>query len=78
MPAETALRLLLLKHVRNWSFDVLERKVCLNLAYREFARIRLDKVADAKTLARIAQAVGAEAIERLHESLVENRRRLSR
>jgi hypothetical protein len=30
-PAETVLRLLLLKHVRNWSFDTLEREVTLNL-----------------------------------------------
>src|SRR5215831_5776885 len=69
-PAETALRLLLLKHVRNWSFDTLEREVSLNLAYREFARIGLDKVPDAKTLAPIAQAVGGKAIEQLHERLV--------
>jgi transposase, IS5 family len=70
-PAETALRLLLLKHVRNWSFDTLEREVSLNLAYREFARIGLDKVPDAKTLARIAQVVGSKAIEQLHQRLVE-------
>jgi transposase, IS5 family len=69
-PAETVLRLLLLKHVRNWSFDTLEREVSLNLAYREFARIGVGKVADAKTLARIAQAVGGEAIEQLHRRLV--------
>jgi IS5 family transposase len=70
-PAETVLRLLLLKHVRNWSFDTLEREVSLNLAYREFARIGVDKVPDAKTLARIAQAVGSEAIGQLHRRLVE-------
>ena len=70
-PAETVLRLLLLKHVRNWSFDTLEREVSLNLAYREFARIGFDKVPDAKTLARIAQAVGSEAIKQLHQRLVE-------
>lgn len=33
-PADIAMRLLLLKHVRNWSFAVLEREVKLNLAYR--------------------------------------------
>src|ERR1700683_627008 len=66
-PAETVLRLLLLKHVRNWSFDTLEREVSLNLAYREFSRIGLGKVPDAKTLARIAQAVGGESIEQLHQ-----------
>jgi len=69
-PAETVLRLLLLKHVRNWSFDTLEREVRLNLAYRDFARIGLGKVPDAKTLARIAQALGGAAIAKLHERLV--------
>lgn len=70
-PAEMALRLLLLKHVRNWSFDVLEREVKMNLAYRDFARIGLGKVPDAKTLARIAQALGGEVIAKLHERLVQ-------
>lgn len=69
-PAETVLRLLLLKHVRNWSFDTLEREVTLNLAYRDFARIGLNKVPDAKTLARIAQALGGEVIAQLHQRLV--------
>jgi transposase, IS5 family len=68
--AETVLRLLLLKHVRNWSFDTLEREVTLNLAYRDFARIGLNKVPDAKTLARIAQALGGEVIAQLHQRLV--------
>jgi transposase, IS5 family len=69
-PAEMALRLLLLKHVRNWSFDTLEREVKMNLAYRDFTRIGLGKVPDAKTLARIAQALGGEVIARLHDRLV--------
>jgi transposase, IS5 family len=69
-PAETVLRLLLLKHVRNWSFDTLEREVTLNLAYRDFARIGLSKVPDAKTLARIAQTLGGEVIQMLHRRLV--------
>ena len=43
-PAEMVLRLLLLKHVRNWSYDTLEREVRLSLAYRDFARIGLGKV----------------------------------
>jgi len=70
-PAEMVLRLLLLKHVRNWSFDVLEREVRLNLAYRDFTRIGMGKVPDAKTLARIAQALGGEVIAELHRRLVE-------
>jgi len=69
-PAEMVLRLLLLKHVRNWSFDTLEREVKMNLAYRDFTRIGLGKVPDAKTLARIAQALGGEVMVKLHERLV--------
>jgi hypothetical protein len=69
-PAENALRLLLLKHVRNWSFDALEREVVANLVYRDFSRIGLGKVPDAKTLARIAQALGGDVIAKLHERLV--------
>jgi transposase, IS5 family len=70
-PAEIGLRLMLLKHVRNWSFDVLEREVRMNLAYRDFTRIGMGKVPDAKTLARIAQALGGEVIAELHRRLVE-------
>jgi transposase, IS5 family len=69
-PAEMVLRLLLLKHVRNWSFDTLEREVKMNLAYRDFTHIGLGKVPDGKTLARIAQALGGEVIAKLHERLV--------
>jgi IS5 family transposase len=70
-PAEMVLRLLLLKHVRNWSFDTLEREVRMNLCYRDFARIGMSKVPDAKTLARIAQALGGGVIAELHRRLVE-------
>jgi IS5 family transposase len=69
--AEMVLRLLLLKHVRNWSFDTLEREVRMNLCYRDFTRIGMGKVPDAKTLARIAQALGGEVIAELHRRLVE-------
>ena len=55
-PAEVVLRLLLLKHIRNWSYDVLEREVRVNLVYRAFTRIGDEKVPDAKTLARLGQS----------------------
>jgi IS5 family transposase len=70
-PAEIVLRLLLLKHVRNWSYDALEREVRANLVYRDFCRVGLDKVPDAKTLARIGQAISGEVIAELHRRLVE-------
>jgi transposase, IS5 family len=38
-PAEVVLRLLILKHIRNWSYAVLEREVRANLVYRDFTRV---------------------------------------
>jgi Transposase domain (DUF772) len=70
-PAEVALRLLLLKHIRNWSYDVLEREVRANLVYRAFTRIGDEKVPDAKTLARLGQVIGPKVIEQLHQRVVE-------
>ena len=37
-PAEMVLRLLILKHIRNWSYGVLEREVRANLVYRDFTQ----------------------------------------
>ena len=39
-PAEVVLRLMALKHLRNWSYQTLEREVRANVVYREFTRIR--------------------------------------
>ena len=69
-PAEVVLRLLILKHVRNWSYETLEREVRANVVYRTFCRIGMEKVPDAKTLVRLGQAVGPEAIRELHDRLV--------
>ena len=38
-PAEVVLRMLILKHVRNWSYETLEREVRANVVYRSFCRI---------------------------------------
>jgi transposase, IS5 family len=70
-PAEVLLRLLLLKHIRNWSYDVLEREVRANLVYRAFTRIGDEKVPDAKTLARLGQLIGPKVVEQLHQRVVE-------
>src|SRR5258708_1559595 len=70
-PAEVVLRLLLLKHIRNWSYDVLEREVRANLVYRAFTRIGDEKVPDAKTLARLGQLIEPRVVEQLHQRVVE-------
>ncbi len=69
-PAEVVLRMLLLKHVRNWSYETLEREVRANLVYRSFCRIGLERVPDAKTLVRLGQTVGPEVIDELHARIV--------
>ncbi len=69
-PADVVLRLLLLKHIRNWSYGVLEREVRANLVYRQFTRVGARKVPDAKTLGRLAVALGPEVIEQLHARVV--------
>jgi transposase, IS5 family len=70
-PAEVVLRMLLLKHVRDWSYEVLSREVRANLVYREFTRIGGEKVPDDKTMGNLARQLGPEAIEKLHGRVVE-------
>ncbi len=69
-PAEVVLRLLILKHVRNWSYEALEREARANLVYRDFTRVGGAKMPDAKTMGRWGLAVGPEVIKQVHERLV--------
>lgn len=69
-PAEVVLRLLLLKHIRNWSYEVLEREVRANLVYRSFTRIGGGKVPDDTVINKWALALGPEVIEDLHKRVV--------
>jgi len=69
-PAELVLRLLVLKHARNWSYEVLEREVRANLVYRHFTRVGGGKVPDAKTMGRWGVAVWPEALEQIHARIV--------
>ncbi|MDO8730297.1 MAG: ISNCY family transposase [Candidatus Omnitrophota bacterium] len=69
-PAEVVLRLLVLKHVRNWSYATVQREVRANLVYRDFTRVGGDPVPDAKTMGRWGIAVGPTVIEDLHRRLI--------
>lgn len=69
-PAEVVLRLAVLKHVRNWSFEETEREVRANVVYRQFTRIGAKKVPDAKTLGRLVQALGPAVLQQVHQRLV--------
>jgi transposase, IS5 family len=68
--AEVTLRLLLLKHIRDWSYETLTREVRANLVYREFTRIGGGSVPDDKTMGRIGRQLGPEVIEKLHQRIV--------
>jgi len=68
--AEVVVRMLILKHARNWSYAVLEREVRTNLIYRKFTRIGMAKMADAKTMGKWGVAVGPEVIKQIHDRVV--------
>jgi IS5 family transposase len=70
-PAEGVLRLLVLKHLKNWSYETLEKEVRPNLVYRQFTRIGGEPVPDAKTMVRWGTALGPKVIRQIHEKVVE-------
>jgi IS5 family transposase len=70
-PVEVVLRMLILKHLFDWSYDDLEREVRANLVYRMFTRIDAGDVPDAKTILKIARVLGPEVIEQLHRQVIE-------
>src|SRR5882762_2728464 len=70
-PAEVVIRMLILKHLFDWSYDDLEREVRANLVYRMFTRIEAGDVPDAKTILKIARALGPDVIAQLHRQVVE-------
>src|SRR5262249_52569267 len=69
-PAEMVLRSLVLKHIRNWSYERLECEVRANLVYRDFTRVGAGKVPDAKTMGRWGAALGPQVLKQIHERIV--------
>src|SRR6478672_7313561 len=70
-PADVVIRMLILKHLFDWSYDDLEHEVRANLVYRAFTRIDANEVPDAKTILKTARALGPEIIEQLHRQVLE-------
>jgi IS5 family transposase len=69
-PAEVVLRLLVLKHIRDLSYDALEREVRPNLVYRDFTRVGGEKMPDAKTMGRWGLAIGPQVLKQIHDRIV--------
>jgi transposase, IS5 family len=68
--AEVVLRMLVLKHMRDYSFEELSREVRANLVYREFTRVGGGKTPDDKTMGRLARQLRPEAIRQIHDRVV--------
>src|SRR5574341_1939302 len=64
-PADVVLRMLVLKHLYDWSFDECEREVRGSLVYRAFCRIGCERVPDAKTLIRLAHLLDEPVLKDL-------------
>jgi transposase, IS5 family len=70
-PAEVVLRLLILRRVRNWSYNVLEREVRANLVYRKFTDVGAAKMPGAKTMGGWGRALGPQVIKQMHQRIVQ-------
>ena len=70
-PAEVTLRMLVLKHLRSWSYEELEWEVRGSLAYRYFCRIGMGSVPDAKTMVRLGHLLEGEALRQVFDRVVE-------
>jgi len=70
-PAEVVLRLLVLKHLRGWSYEQLQWEVTGNYVYRRFCRIDGGDVPDAKTMVRYGQLLDGDVLKRVFDRVVE-------
>jgi len=70
-PVEAILRLLLVKHLHNWSFQETEERVADSLVLRWFCRVYFRRVPDDTTLIRWSQLIRPETLEALNERVVQ-------
>src|SRR5437773_8583349 len=66
-PAEVVLRLLVLKHLKTWSYEQLEWEVRGSVAYRHFCRLGSGTVPDGKTLVRLGQLLEGDLLRAVLE-----------
>lgn len=70
-PAEVVLRLLVLKHLRQWSYEQLVREVAGSIVYRRFCRIEAGKVPDDTTLIKLGKVLDGPALRRIFDRIVQ-------
>lgn len=69
-PVEVIMRMLLLKHLYDWSYEDTERFVKDSLSLRQFSRVYLEHVPDDTVLIRWAGLISEGTLRMLHEHLV--------
>jgi IS5 family transposase len=70
-PVEVILRLLLVKHLYNWSYRETEQRVADSLVLRWFCRVYFQRVPDATTLIRWAHTIQPVTLHVLNDRVVE-------
>jgi IS5 family transposase len=75
-PVEVILRMLVIKHLYNWSYAQTEQWVSDSLVLRQFCRVYLERVPDHSTLIRWANLIQPETLHQLLAHVVDLARQL--
>jgi len=70
-PVEVLLRLLMIKHLYDWSYRETEERVADSLVVRWFCRVYVQRVPDATTLLRWAHTIRPETLHALNDRVVQ-------
>ena len=70
-PVEVILRMLVVKHLYNWSYEQTEQWVSDSLVLRQFCRLYAQKAPDDTTLLRWANLIQPDTLQRLLDHVVE-------
>ena len=79
-PVEVILRMLVVKHLYNWSYEKTENFVSDSIILRQFCRVYLNPVPDDTTLIKWANLIRPETLHRLleHVVILAQRRKVTR
>lgn len=75
-PVEVILRMLVVKHLYNWSYERTERFVADSITLRQFCRVYLQSVPDDTVLIKWANLIQPETLEQLLAHIVDLARQL--
>jgi IS5 family transposase len=75
-PVEVILRMLVVKHLYNWSYEQAEAFVADSITLRQFCRIYLNSVPDDTVLIKWANLIRPETLQQLLEHVVQMAQRL--